>query len=129
MGYPVPIVNVGPLVLNTVNSVVYPVIVFFFVILKPFLLRAGNSGMTEPGATIAGSSSAMINQSSISSFSTIVLFQFFFLSLSVCAIKAVYVIITTFSCASFYFILLIWVTLPRAAHLLSHVPPNGGKLK
>jgi hypothetical protein len=40
--------------------------------------------MTEPGATIAGSSSAMINQSSISSFSTIVLFQFFFLSLCVC---------------------------------------------
>jgi len=84
MGYPVPIVNVGPLVLYTVNSVVYPVIVFFFVILKPFLLRAGNSGMTEPGATIAGSSSAMINQSSISSFSTIVLFQLFvFLSLCV----------------------------------------------
>jgi hypothetical protein len=82
--------------------------------------------MKEPGATVAGSSSAMINQSLISSFST---FLFILFSLSVCAIKAVYVIITTISCVSFYFILLIWVTLPRAAHLLSHVPPNGGKLK
>ncbi len=61
----------------------------------------------------------MIHQSSISLFST-----FFFV---VCAIKAVFVITTIISYVSFYFICFIWVTLPRAAQLLTHVPPNGGK--
>jgi hypothetical protein len=32
-------------------------------------------------------------------------------------------------CVSIFFTFLYWVTLPRAAQLLTHVPPNGGKVK
>ena len=90
MEHPVPIVNVG--LTGTQYRKFHKKSSYNLSSILNFLLRAGNCGMKEPGATVAGSESAKLLHPSLIFFSS----RFW-------AIKAIYVIITVICCVSLYF--------------------------